>query len=110
MFSNILKWNFCFNFEDEGRPKIITIFVSILSEATIESDYTAAGLDGEGGGDGSQDGDDELNDFRPSFFFHCRKVLKGVAALKIEAKIKDIISAELRTTERPVINGRYAQN
>ena len=34
MFSNILKWNFCFNFEDEGRPKIITIFVLILSEAT----------------------------------------------------------------------------
>ena len=44
--------------------------------AISEEDIRAAGLDGEGGGDSSQDGDDELNDFRPSFFFHCRKVLK----------------------------------
>ena len=71
MFSNILKWNFCFNFEDEGRPKIITIFVLILSEATRGLDYTAAGLYSEGASNSGEDGDDELNDGFPGSFFHC---------------------------------------
>ena len=44
---------FFYNFEAEGRPGLL---------------YAA--LDGGGAEDGSEHGDDELNDGFPSFFFH----------------------------------------